>query len=145
MAIFENLTKEQAAAFEGCKSKEEIAAKAKELGIEAADSDIEIAANILCAPTGEIDDDALDAIAERHRHRYELNNEFRQRLSDTGLTFSGVSPDGRLVEAAELSDAPFYVGVQYHPEFKSRPNKPHPLFLGFVEAAQLHHNKGEKP
>ena len=89
---------------------------------------------------------ALDAIAERHRHRYELNNEFRQRLSDAGLTFSGVSPDGRLVEAAELSDAPFFVGVQYHPEFKSRPNKPHPLFLGFIEAAQLHHNnKGEKP
>ena len=63
MAIFENLTKAQAAAFEGCKSKEEIAAKAKELGIEATEADIEIAANILCAPTGEIDDDALDAVA----------------------------------------------------------------------------------
>ena len=88
---------------------------------------------------------ALDAIAERHRHRYELNNEFRQRLSDAGLTFSGVSPDGRLVEAAELSGMPFYVGVQYHPEFLSRPNKPHPLFLGFIEAAQNHQNKGEKP
>ena len=88
---------------------------------------------------------AQDAIAERHRHRYELNNEFRQRLSDAGLTFSGVSPDGRLVEAAELSDAPFYLGVQYHPEFKSRPNKPHPLFLGFIEAAQNHKSKGEKP
>ena len=89
---------------------------------------------------------ALDAIAERHRHRYELNNEFRQRMTEAGLTFSGVSPDGRLVEAAELSDAPFFVGVQYHPEFKSRPNKPHPLFLGFIEAAQhYHNNKGEKP
>ncbi len=81
---------------------------------------------------------ALDAIAERHRHRYELNNEFRQRLADAGLTFSGVSPDGRLVEAAEITELPFFVGVQYHPEFKSRPNKPHPLFLGFIEAAQNH-------
>ena len=76
-----------------------------------------------------------DAIAERHRHRYELNNEFRQRLSDAGLVFSGISPDGRLVEAAELTDHPFFVGVQYHPEFKSRPTRPHPLFLGLVEAA----------
>ena len=86
---------------------------------------------------------ALDAIAERHRHRYELNNAFRQQLSDAGLTFSGVSPDGRLVEAAEITEAPFYVGVQFHPEFLSRPNKPHPLFLGFIEAAQNHKNKGE--
>ena len=85
---------------------------------------------------------ALDAIAERHRHRYELNNEFRQQLSDAGLTFSGVSPDGRLVEAAEITEAPFCIGVQYHPEFKSRPNKPHPLFLGFIEAAQAHAKKG---
>ena len=81
---------------------------------------------------------ALDAVAERHRHRYELNNAFRQQLMDGGLTFSGISPDGRLVEAAELTDRPFYVGVQYHPEFKSRPTKPHPLFIGLVEAA-LHH------
>jgi CTP synthase len=81
---------------------------------------------------------ALDAIAERHRHRYELNNEFRQQLLDAGLTFSGLSPDGRLVEAAELTERPFFVGVQYHPEFKSRPTKPHPLFLGLVEAAQDH-------
>ena len=83
---------------------------------------------------------ALDAIAERHRHRYELNNAFRQRLSEAGLTFSGVSPDGRLVEAVEITELPFYVGVQYHPEFKSRPNKPHPLFLGLIEAAQRHHH-----
>ena len=64
----------------------------------------------------------------------------QQRLSGTtlqnaGLTFSGTSPDGRLVETVELTDRPFYVGVQYHPEFKSRPNKPHPLFLGFVKAS----------
>ena len=81
---------------------------------------------------------AQDTTAERHRHRYELNNEFRGQLQAAGLTFSGVSPDGLLVEAAELTDMPFYVGVQYHPEFRSRPNKPHPLFLGFIEAAQKH-------
>ena len=81
---------------------------------------------------------ALDSIAERHRHRYELNNEFRQQLMDAGLTFSGLSPDGRLAEAAEITAHPFYVGVQYHPEFKSRPTKPHPLFLGLVEAARDH-------
>ncbi len=81
---------------------------------------------------------AADAIAERHRHRYELNNAFRQQLLDAGLTFSGLSPDGTLVEAAELKDRPFFVGVQYHPEFKSRPTKPHPLFLGLIEAARQH-------
>ena len=85
-----------------------------------------------------------DAIAERHRHRYELNNEFRQQLMDAGLVFSGISPDGRLVEAAEITDQPFYVGVQYHPEFKSRPTRPHPLFLGFVGAAQEHKDKALK-
>ena len=74
-------------------------------------------------------------ISERHRHRYEFNNEYREVLAAAGLTLSGLSPDGRLVETVELSDRPFYVGVQYHPEFKSRPNKPHPLFKGFVAAA----------
>ena len=74
-------------------------------------------------------------ISERHRHRYELNNDYREALQGSGLTLSGISPDGRLVETVELSDRPFFVGVQYHPEFKSRPNKPHPLFLGFVGAA----------
>ena len=73
-------------------------------------------------------------IRERHRHRYEFNNDYRERLQTAGLTLSGLSPDGTLVETAELSDRPFFVGVQYHPEFKSRPNKPHPLFLGFVGA-----------
>lgn len=77
----------------------------------------------------------MPAIAERHRHRYELNNTFRDALEAAGLVVSGTSPDGRLVETVELRDSPFFVGVQYHPEFKSRPNKPHPLFLGFVEAA----------
>ncbi len=74
-------------------------------------------------------------ISERHRHRYEFNNDYREALTGAGLTLSGLSPDGRLVETVELSDRPFYVGVQYHPEFKSRPNKPHPLFKGFLAAA----------
>ncbi len=74
-------------------------------------------------------------IAERHRHRYEVNNEYREALQAAGLTFGGLSPDGRLVEASELSDRPFFLGVQYHPEFKSRPTKAHPLFYGFIEAA----------
>ena len=76
-----------------------------------------------------------DVINERHRHRYEFNNEYRDILTSKGLTLSGVSPDGLLIETVELTDRPFYVGVQFHPEFKSRPNKPHPLFLGFVGAA----------
>ena len=74
-------------------------------------------------------------ISERHRHRYEFNNTYRTVLQRAGLTLSGLSPDGRLVETVELTDRPFYVGVQYHPEFKSRPNRPHPLFTGFIEAA----------
>ena len=77
-------------------------------------------------------------ISERHRHRYEFNNDYRDALTNCGLTLSGISPDGRLVETVELTDRPFYVGVQYHPEFKSRPNKPHPLFKGFIAAALEH-------
>ena len=76
-----------------------------------------------------------DAISERHRHRYEFNNDYRGTMEAHGLTLSGTSPDGRLIETVELSERPFHVGVQYHPEFKSRPNKPHPLFLGFIGAA----------
>ncbi len=72
---------------------------------------------------------------ERHRHRYEFNNDYRDMLTGKGLVISGLSPDGNLVEAVEVSGHPFMVGVQFHPEFKSRPNKPHPLFLGFVKAA----------
>ena len=74
-------------------------------------------------------------ISERHRHRYEFNNKYRDVLTAAGLTLSGLSPDGRLVETVELSERPFFVGVQYHPEFKSRPNRPHPLFLGFIDAS----------
>ena len=82
-----------------------------------------------------------EVIHERHRHRYELNNSYRELLIKHGLTLSGLSPDGRLVETVEITDRPFYVGVQYHPEFKSRPNRPHPLFKGFIKAA-LERSKG---
>ncbi|MBR3991130.1 MAG: CTP synthase [Clostridia bacterium] len=75
------------------------------------------------------------SISERHRHRYEFNNDYREMLAVCGLTLSGMSPDGLLVETVELTDRPFFVGVQYHPEFKSRPDKPHPLFRGFIGAA----------
>ena len=75
------------------------------------------------------------SIRERHRHRYELNNEYRKQLEDAGMILGGISPDGRLVETIELSSDQFYVGVQFHPEFKSRPNRAHPLFKGFIHAA----------
>ncbi|HWQ97640.1 MAG TPA: CTP synthase [Clostridia bacterium] len=78
---------------------------------------------------------AQPLIHERHRHRYEFNNDYRDRLSSVGLVLSGVSPDERIVETVELKDHPFYIGVQFHPEFKSRPNRAHPLFKGFVAAA----------
>lgn len=74
-------------------------------------------------------------IYERHRHRFELNNDFRPLLQQAGLIFSGLSPDGRLVEIAELADHPWMVGTQFHPEFKSRPDRPHPLFRDFIGAA----------
>lgn len=76
-----------------------------------------------------------ELISERHRHRYEFNNAYREVLTKNGLVICGTSPDGQLVEAVELPDNRFFIGVQYHPEFKSRPNKPHPLFLGLVKAA----------
>jgi len=76
-----------------------------------------------------------DLIYERHRHRYEYNNEYRKQLTESGLKISGVSPDERLVEIVEIEDHPWFVGVQFHPEFKSRPNKAHPLFRDFVDAA----------
>ncbi|MCR5304039.1 MAG: CTP synthase [Lachnospiraceae bacterium] len=74
-------------------------------------------------------------ISERHRHRYEVNNDYREALTKAGLLLSGLSPDGRIVEMIECPDHPFFVATQAHPEFKSRPNRPHPLFKGFVEAA----------
>ena len=74
-------------------------------------------------------------ISERHRHRYEFNNAYRETLEAAGLALSGLSPDGRLVETVEIPGERFFIGVQFHPEFKSRPNKPHPLFMGFVRSA----------
>ena len=77
-----------------------------------------------------------ETVQERHRHRYEFNNDFRALLTGKGLCLSGLSPDGRLVEMVELPDHPWFVGVQFHPEFKSRPNRAHPLFRAFVAAAK---------
>lgn len=77
-----------------------------------------------------------DQISERHRHRYEVNNEYRQRLSNKGLILSGISPDGSLVEMVELGGHPWFVGCQFHPEFKSRPMQPHPLFREFIRKAR---------
>ena len=74
-------------------------------------------------------------ITERHRHRYEVNNDYREKLSEHGMAISGVSPDYRLVEMIEIPQHPFFIGTQAHPEFKSRPNRPHPLFRGLVKAA----------
>lgn len=79
-----------------------------------------------------------DEIAERHRHRWEFNNGYREILESAGLVYSGLSPNGRLVEITELKDHPFMLGSQFHPEFKSRPNKPHPLFRAFLAAAVQH-------
>ena len=74
-------------------------------------------------------------IHERHRHRYEVNNDYRKDLTDNGMVLSGISPDGRIVEMIELKDHPWFIATQAHPELKSRPNRPHPLFKGFIEAA----------
>jgi len=76
----------------------------------------------------------VDQVNERHRHRFEVNNSYRDALQDFGMVFSGVSPDNRLVEIAEIKDHPFMLGTQFHPEFLSRPNRPHPLFSGFIKA-----------
>ena len=83
-----------------------------------------------------------EIIYERHRHRYEVNNAFRDRLQDAGLVISGVSPDGRLTEMIELPDHPWFVASQGHPEFKSRPTRPHPLFSAFVHAAAIGKYRG---
>ncbi len=79
-----------------------------------------------------------EIIYERHRHRYEFNNEYRNEYKEMGMIFSGLSPDEKLVEIIEIPDHPWFVGVQFHPEFKSRPNRPHPLFVGFVKASIEH-------
>ena len=74
-------------------------------------------------------------VSERHRHRFEFNNAFRNMLTDAGMVISGLSPDGRLVEILELADHQWMLGTQFHPEFKSRPTSPHPLFRAFLDAA----------
>lgn len=76
-----------------------------------------------------------ELIHERHRHRYEVNNDYREALTSKGMKLSGISPDGRIVEMIEIPSHPFFIATQAHPELKSRPNRPHPLFLGFVNAA----------
>ncbi len=83
-----------------------------------------------------------ELISERHRHRYEVNNEYRKALEEGGMTLSGISPDGRIVEMVEITDHPYYIATQAHPEFKSRPDVPHPLFKGLVHAALSY--KGRK-
>ena len=77
----------------------------------------------------------LDNISERHRHRYEVNINYRERLENAGLVFSGLSPDKSLPEIVELSEHPWFLGVQFHPELKSKPFEPHPLFASFIKAA----------
>jgi len=77
-------------------------------------------------------------VYERHRHRWEVNNKYRKELEESGLVMSGVSPDERLVEIIELADHPFFIASQFHPELKSRPDDPHPLFTGFIAAAMEH-------
>ena len=79
-----------------------------------------------------------DEVEERHRHRFEFNNNYRESFEKAGMTFSGVSPDDMLVEISEVADHPFMVGSQFHPEFLSRPNAPHPLFVALVDAALKH-------
>jgi CTP synthase len=79
---------------------------------------------------------AAPQVEERHRHRFELNNAYREQLQKAGMVFSGISPDGKLVEIAEIEDHPYMLGSQFHPEFLSRPMRPHPLFVGLVKAAK---------
>ncbi len=85
-----------------------------------------------------------EIVGERHRHRFEFNNEYREQMAEAGLIISGMSPDGRLVEIMELEDHPWFVGVQFHPEFKSRPTRPHPLYRDFIGAAKHVLREGEQ-
>ena len=80
-------------------------------------------------------------INERHRHRYEFNNEYRDRIKNAGMTIIGTSPDNLLVEMIEIKDHPYFVGSQFHPEFKSRPDRPAPLFVGLIKAAKEYREK----
>ncbi len=88
-------------------------------------------------------------VSERHRHRYEVNNEYREDLEQNGMRFSGLSPDGGLIEIVEIPDHPFFLATQFHPELRSRPMSPHPLFTAFVAAAdqrtRQRQRQGEAP
>ncbi|MCC6565775.1 MAG: CTP synthase [Chloroflexi bacterium] len=86
-----------------------------------------------------------DSVSERHRHRFEFNNEYREAFEQAGMVFSGLSPNGALVEIAEVKDHPYMLGSQFHPEFASRPNNPHPLFVGLVRSALQRHAMPQKP
>ena len=87
----------------------------------------------------------MDSVNERHRHRYELNNKFRNDFEQLGLIASGVSPDNSLVEICEVKSHLFMLGVQFHPEFRSRPNRPHPLFVEFIKNAGTVYPEGKQP
>ena len=84
-----------------------------------------------------------DMVLERHRHRYEVNPRYHRALTSAGLVMSGMSPDGRLTEMIELEGHPFFIASQFHPEFKSRPTRAHPLFRGLIEAGLAHQSEGE--
>jgi CTP synthase len=86
-----------------------------------------------------------EVVYERHRHRFEVSNQYREALEQNGMVLSGQSPDGRLVEIVELKDHPWFVASQFHPEFRSRPDRPHPLFFGFVKAAIGHSGGRAEP
>ncbi len=86
-----------------------------------------------------------ETISERHRHRYEFNNAYRQQIEAAGMRIVGTSPDGALVEIIEIPEHPWFVGVQFHPEFKSQPTRPHPLFAGFIGAAVAHRAARKEP
>ena len=85
-----------------------------------------------------------EKISERHRHRFEFNPKYIDRLAESGLTFSGKSPDGKFIEIVELKDHPWFLGCQFHPELKSKPLAPHPLFVSFIKAAHEHRLREER-
>jgi len=84
-------------------------------------------------------------VSERHRHRYEVSNEYRDAFTERGLKLSGLSPNGSLVEIVELADHPWFIGCQFHPELQSRPTRPHPLFAGFIAAAAAAKRRAATP
>ena len=86
-----------------------------------------------------------ELIYERHRHRYEFNNQYRAQLSEAGMVYSGLSPDNRLVEICEMAEHPWMLSCQFHPEFNSRPNRPHPLFRDFINVAKETLREGAQP